>query len=337
MKKQANLKMQDTTFGYTDASNPFGDANLTKAFVWKKKYDKERAMGVDPAKFTKEQRRQKQLELHEEIEKVKARRRAREEEQAQLEEMKAQMQRDIDTSVAEDWEEKEEEFHRNQAKLRSILRIREGREKPIDILAKNLSLFHSNETLNPDVPVDLDVELAEPYKIFDGLSERDLLYLKHDIQEHVDLGTDLEYWGALIIVCDDELLKEKHKRGYGPFGKEKRNRYGTHAAVEKDVLRLLENKNHRELEKLNQQITKKIEKGSQGTGEAIDIPYWESVLKTLVVWKAKAFLRELHQQLLRKRLKELKKYHLEDLKKKGTKFKGNNRRKIYKWTKCGRF
>jgi hypothetical protein len=38
-------------------------------------------------------------------------------------------------------EEKEEEFHRNQAKKRSEIRIKEGREKAIDILAKNVHLY----------------------------------------------------------------------------------------------------------------------------------------------------------------------------------------------------
>jgi len=246
MKKQANVAMSDntkSTFGYTNDQNPFGDANLTKAFVWRKKYEKERAIGVDPKKLTKGELRAKQLALRDEIERVRSRRTAREEEKALMEEMRVQLQRDIDTSVAEDWEEKEEEFHRQQAKLRSVIRIKEGREKPIDILAKNLSHFHNDEMMeDAEIPIDIDVELTEPHKIFNGLSERDLLVLRTDIKVHVDLGSDLEYWGSLLMICEDEILKEKHKKGIGAYVRENRNRYGLHQSVQGDVNKMLEGK-----------------------------------------------------------------------------------------------
>ncbi|AQK92765.1 Cactin [Zea mays] len=37
----------------------------------------------------------------------------------------------------QDWEKKEEEFHFDQSKVRSEIRLREGRTKPIDVLLKN--------------------------------------------------------------------------------------------------------------------------------------------------------------------------------------------------------
>lgn len=40
-----------------------------------------------------------------------------------------------------DWESKEAEFHREQANNKSIIRLREGRHRSIDMLAKNLILM----------------------------------------------------------------------------------------------------------------------------------------------------------------------------------------------------
>jgi hypothetical protein len=47
------------------------------------------------------------------------------------------------------------QFHFDQSKFRSEIRLREGRAKPIDILAKHL-----------DGSDDLDIEINEPYTVF---------------------------------------------------------------------------------------------------------------------------------------------------------------------------
>lgn len=47
------------------------------------------------------------------------------------------------------------QFHFEQSKVRSEIRLREGRAKPIDVLSKNLNLSD-----------DFDVEINEPYKIY---------------------------------------------------------------------------------------------------------------------------------------------------------------------------
>jgi hypothetical protein len=52
-----------------------------------------------------------------------------------------------------------------QAKKRAEIRIREGRAKPIDILAMNMRL--ANEADMVEEEVDLEVDLDEPYTIFD--------------------------------------------------------------------------------------------------------------------------------------------------------------------------
>ena len=150
--------------------------------------------------------------------------------------MREQMDREAMQENIADWEEKEEEFHRSQNKLRSEIRINEGREKAIDILAKNLRLFKQDE-IEGNVPVrppfydiffvcpikdtsvdhlpppassfkiDLDVELTEPHRIFDGLGSADLEELQKDLKISLGLGEDLEYWTALEALCNKEHAK----------------------------------------------------------------------------------------------------------------------------------
>lgn len=162
---------QQEAFGYTNENNPFNDPSLTTAFVWKKKHERDKAEGRTVKQQTKHQLREKQIRLQDEIEKIKKARIAREAEQAEMEEMKLQMQREADYEANLGWEEREEEFHRKQAKLRTKLRIEAGREKAIDILAKNLNFFNGEDADAPDADIapELDVELTEPHLMFVGL------------------------------------------------------------------------------------------------------------------------------------------------------------------------
>jgi hypothetical protein len=47
------------------------------------------------------------------------------------------------------------QFHFDQSKVRSEIRLREGRTKPIDVLQKNLNFSD-----------EFDIELNEPYLVF---------------------------------------------------------------------------------------------------------------------------------------------------------------------------
>ena len=58
-----------------------------------------------------------------------------------------------------------------QARERSERRLREGRPKPIDLVAHNLAT-------NPDA----DIDVPEPYEVFEGLALVDVRELHEDIQ-----------------------------------------------------------------------------------------------------------------------------------------------------------
>ena len=123
---------------YTNEDNPYGDSNLTSTFRWQKKLEKDGTDKIDDHELQRIQR-VKFEEQKRELEKVKQRRiereREREDRQALLE--MEDRQREIDKFSK--WEKDEDQFHLQQARLRSSIRILDGRAKPIDLLAKYIS------------------------------------------------------------------------------------------------------------------------------------------------------------------------------------------------------
>lgn len=65
------------------------------------------------------------------------------------------------------------------------------------------------------------------------------------------------------------------------------------SSVASDIDRLLSPKTFEELEVLEMQINRKLE-----SNEPIDTDYWEQLLKSLLVWKAKARLKKVYQSVL---------------------------------------
>ena len=72
--------------GYDDEENPFGDENLSRAFVWHKKIEKQIEGGATEQAFSAEQVKKRHEERLKEIEQVKKRRLEREKELAKREE-----------------------------------------------------------------------------------------------------------------------------------------------------------------------------------------------------------------------------------------------------------
>lgn len=151
--------------GYSNVNNPFNDINLESKFEWTKKKQRDRKMfGKDAAEIRKREH-ERRRETEEELAKLNKRRAEREIEMQLREEELQRMQRDAELAQMGDWETKEEEFHLEQAKRRAEIRIKEGRAKPIDILAMNLRLANEPDKVEDDV--DLEIDLDEPYTIFD--------------------------------------------------------------------------------------------------------------------------------------------------------------------------
>lgn len=162
--------------GYTNADNPFGDNNLLGTFKWQKALDK-KGIGHLGEKELKDRNKCIQEENRRELQKVKQLRLEREREKAMRETELEMLQREKEAEHFKTWAEQEDNFHLQQAKLRSKIRIRDGRAKPIDLLAKYISAEDD----------DLAVEMHEPYTFLNGLTVTDMDDLLEDIKVYMEL------------------------------------------------------------------------------------------------------------------------------------------------------
>ncbi|XP_053950949.1 splicing factor Cactin [Anastrepha ludens] len=281
---------------YTDQDNPFGDSNLTSTFVWAKKLEKEgiRDVSTETVDILS---RQKLLENRLELEKVKKRRMERELEKQAREEQSILQQRVKEAAQFQEWELQEDQFHLEQARLRSIIRIQDGRAKPIDLLAQYLSGFKPEDTN--------EIQMHEPYVLLNGLSLKDLEDLLIDIKIYVELdkGNNIDFWNDMTVIVEDELFKlmknannSNNENGSGV------RREGIHDCVAKDVAEIFRKKNTNQLNELRTKIENKINSRSDG----VDISYWESLYSQLKAHMARARLRDKHQENLRQKLNLLK-------------------------------
>lgn len=291
-KRKEQMGWDEEYMGYTNTDNPFGDANLLKTFVWNKKLEKE---GLKSLREEEIERRNK-LKLDEnrrELEKVKQRRLERERERESREEELTRIQREKEAAQFKEWEKQEDGFHLQQAKLRSKIRIQDGRAKPIDLLARYISAEEE----------DLTVEMHEPYIYLNGLNMQDLEDLQEDIKVYMELenGKNLDYWRDLQIIVEDELHKLRRVDSSSTDHVGDR-REGINATVSADVVSVFKGKTPKQLQALYNQIYHKIHCGEEG----VDIGYWETLLSRLKAYMARARLRERHQENLQRKLFQLK-------------------------------
>lgn len=193
------------------------------------------------------------------------------------------------------WVSEEDSFVLKQAKKKAQIRVREGRAKPIDWLAVILRVIDPDRDLLDDDEDEVATEVVDPEGVFEGLSESHLEELEGEIQSYITLETNKrnrEYWDTMKVICRDRRQKLK------PRYPSERD-VGTVAA---DVDKLLGPKSYEQLEQLEKQIRAKLR-----SDEDIDESYWEQLLKSLLVWKAKAKLKKVYQSILDSRLDALKK------------------------------
>ncbi|KAL6562591.1 hypothetical protein OROGR_003598 [Orobanche gracilis] len=278
-------------------------AKLNEGFVWRKKIVRDVSQGVMPLSVKAEKKRRR--ERMAEIEKVKRRREERVIQKSKHEDDMALLARE--RSAADGWEKKEQEFQFHQSQLKSQIRIREGRMKPIDMFRK---LLISSDDM------DIEININQPCAVFKGLTVEEMEELHDAIKLCLDFDrAHIQYWEALLVVCDWELTQSRKKdalvdqaqqqlRG----GHERIPSYllvqdrGLHPSVEPDVEDLLQAKTYGELAKFQTHIESEMR---SGTAKVVE--YWEVVLQRLHIFKAIACLNEFHAQLLRKHLVRLQK------------------------------
>lgn len=300
-------------FGYTVDDNPFNDPNLHEKFTWRKK-EAHNPSGVELALKKKD-------DTFVEIEKVRQRRTDRDLQREEMERIRAEESRMRELENYDDWAKKEEEFHLQQQRQRSAIRLVEGREKPVDVLAKNLLLFGLSEEEKKnrasikyqekynamEAMKTLEVELEEPYALLKMMKLEELEELRLDIESFRQLerqacvsgfdssGSDfvLRYWDALAIVADDEikLLKSGGENG-------------THAKMAEDVQKIFLGQSNVDLKKMKTEVENKLRTNAQVD---FDRNYWLSVGEQLDVFLCKSFLSEEHSKMLVRQLERLEK------------------------------
>ncbi|KAH0947869.1 hypothetical protein HN011_009343 [Eciton burchellii] len=291
-KRKERMGWDNDYLHYTNTDNPFGDGNILSTFVWSKKLEKEGLLGLSQEEL-EIRNRHKQEENRRELEKVKKRRQEREFERQQREEEMTRLQRGKEAAQLEQWARQEDQFHLEQARLRSRIRIQDGRAKPIDLLAKYI---------NAEEEVDA-VEMHEPYTYLRGLHVKDLEDLIEDIKVYKELerGKNLDYWNDITVIVEDELHKLR-KLEQTEYEVAVGRREGINESVAKDVTAVFKGKTATQLETLQLQIQAEI----MGNREGIDIGYWESLLSQLKARIARVRLRDRHEENLHKKLEVLR-------------------------------
>lgn len=310
-------------FGYTSQDNPFNDPNLAETFTWKKKIE------VQGSKMNTTDKKKNQHDIINEIEKVRRRRRDYEEQKEEMERIRAEESRMKELENYDEWARKEEEFHLQQQRQRSAIRLVEGREKPIDILAKNLLMFGLSEVEKKDRArvkyqekynamdelENLEVELEEPHVFLKDLKLAELKELLADIEafqvlerdaggyDNVSDNTVLKYWNAMALVTKDEIqnLVTSRNSGAGPN-------------LKVEIQKMFEGQSRSVLERMKEDVEAKVQKCIAGggrpvvdekDGSLIDMPYWQEVLNSLIVHLAKMELSEIQSKMLVRQLEHL--------------------------------
>ncbi|KAJ3064058.1 hypothetical protein HDU98_000191 [Podochytrium sp. JEL0797] len=291
--------------GYSNTDNPFGDQKLHNKFVWVKKREAEMKQGVS----TQDRLQRdvaKRSEVEGELERLKQLRNQREIDEQLREQDAARLRRDKDREDLGDWERREDVFHWQQAKTRAKIRISEGRAKPIDLLAINISLATDTELAQEFNALGFEMDTDEPYLIFANLSLSEVQDLHKDIRLYMELETCVEnkpFWESLLIVCDDELGRLERQKESTRAGSSSSSKLSKHEqGIQQDITAMLSNKTYPQLVTIQSQVESRL----SGDSGPVDIEFWEAVLKSLVVWKAKSKLKDMHKHFLEIRLGHLK-------------------------------
>lgn len=331
----AIAQWDEKIMGYTNDDNPFGDSNLGQTFVWRKKLEKCGVKDIDEKEIDA-LNKQRMLKNRQELEKVKQSRLEREREREEHQEEMSRIQREKEADQFREFAQQEDYFHLKQAKLRSKLRIKDNRAKPIDLLAQYIGVFGDDtlcmlEDFQEDAEADGDEEkqkrfqarrdeeeeeledrirllsgrLDQPYNNLNGLRIRDLEDLIEDIHVYMEHDSDTKinanYWQDLLVISEDELGKLK----LANLDDNDRRREGINPSVSTEIANILKDKTPEQLEKLRTQVEKKIRSQEEG----IDIGYWETLLSRLKAQISRARLRQFHDKNMKGKQELVRKLH----------------------------
>lgn len=188
----------------------------------------------------------------------------------------------------------EDKFVLTQSKKKADIRVREGRARPIDYLVFNLRYIDTDRDVLDDEEDDVEIDIPSPEEVLDKLMAADLKDLETDMTSFNTLETsqrNRDYWRALLTLCTDQKQK---LQGLDHEGR-------AVSTVSSEIDKILSPKTYEQLEALEKQIKAKLR-----SDEQIDTDYWEQLLKNLFVFKAKAKLKKICDQIKESRIEQLR-------------------------------
>lgn len=202
------------------------------------------------------------------------------------------------------WVAAEDQFALKQMKHGAVIRIQEGRSKPVDWLAANLRLIEGDPSVYDadSDPTDMDFEIPVPYAIVEGLNLANIISLEKDIQKYMEIDKhprNAEFWSMMQILCQSrqESLEKDSTSQNSSIQDD------LVQPVSEDIDAVLSGKSFDELLKLEKQVQEMI----RSDDPSIDLDFWQRLLKELTIRKAKAKLDQIHELVIAERLKRLRK------------------------------
>lgn len=180
-----------------------------------------------------------------------------------------------------------------QAKKRAVIRVREGRAKPIDAFVINLKLVEEGQrqrVLGDDEIEGEEFYITDADDVIKPLSVQEMAELQHNIEEYLQMEKsprNREFWKAVTVILTDfqtESTSAPENRAVN--------------SVAKDIDDILGSKTFEELESFESLVERKL-----SGDEPIDVDYWQQLRRSLKIWKARARLRAMHQPVIKTRPK----------------------------------
>ncbi|KAL4890789.1 mid region of cactin-domain-containing protein [Aspergillus ambiguus] len=196
-----------------------------------------------------------------------------------------------------EWVAQEDIFVLKQAKKKAEIRVKEGRAKPIDWLTVTLRVIDPTRNPLDDEIADSELDIVDPDGVFEGLSPGQLSDLEKDIDTFLGLeanSQNRDFWKTMKVICRDR------QKTTAPEGR-------AISSVAADINKLLSPKSYEQLQALEVQVKKKLD-----SNEPIDTDYWEELLRSLTVWKARAKLKKVYQAVIDERVRGLRQQQREE-------------------------
>jgi len=275
-KKAKKAKLYEVA-GYTNDNNPFGDSDLGRKFVWKKK---------PPS--TRQRTDEESLE---EIEKVRRRRQLREREVAEREEQRSEEFRRKEAESFEEVAKNLDKFHKEQIRTRCKLRVLEHRARAVDVLAQNLLLLADDDAARrrraaeDHLPVDddesaekktLPLQTRAPSAILGAASAAELTEALEGARDFLAIGDSASYWREVAVACEVRLLPKPR--------------------VHADAVELVEQSFHGSVEDIERQLRDDVQRRPDDGPR--DVEYWNFVEGVGRRALADARLDAMHRDLL---------------------------------------